>query len=190
MGWLRDRQQIVICIIAGAMVCGFLFFRYLPQRKRSKSIKARLISAEMAVAKATAESQQLPLLAGELIKIKQEVGDFERQIPDSRDVGQFLHEIADLMSEHNLKDQQVNPDKEIKTDALNCMPVSMKCKGKLARIFEFYRSLQQLDRLVRIEQVELVNDKNFTGEVSMQTQAVIYYRPKAGGPVRTQNEMK
>jgi len=34
--------------------------------------------------------------------------------------------------------------------------------------------------LIRIERVELVNDNNFSGEVSMQTKAVIYYRDKVG----------
>jgi hypothetical protein len=39
--------------------------------------------------------------------------------------------------------------------------------------------MQSLDRLVRIEHVELVNDSDFTGEVSLQTKVVIYYRPKS-----------
>ena len=53
------------------------------------------------------------------------------------------------------------------------------CKGSLKQIFEFYKALQGLDRLVRIEQVKLVNDNDFSGRVSMHTEAVIYYRAGA-----------
>jgi hypothetical protein len=53
----------------------------------------------------------------------------------------------------------------------------MQCKGRLTQIFEFYKQLQKLDRLVRIEQVKLVNDSSFEGEVSMETKLVIYYWP-------------
>jgi hypothetical protein len=56
----------------------------------------------------------------------------------------------------------------------------MKCKGKLAQIFEFYRRLQGMDRSVRIEQVKLFNDSDFSGEVSMDAKAVIYYMAKVG----------
>jgi Tfp pilus assembly protein PilO len=71
----------------------------------------------------------------------------------------------------------VAPGEEIKADKLNCMPVNMQCKGKLGQIFEFYRQLQRLDRLVRIESVKLVNSDDLSGQVSMQTRTVVYYRP-------------
>jgi hypothetical protein len=37
--------------------------------------------------------------------------------------------------------------------------------------------LQRLDRLVRIESVKLVNSDDLSGQVSMQTRTVVYYRP-------------
>ena len=79
------------------------------------------------------------------------------------------------MNEHNLRDHQIQPGNEINDDDLNGIPVNVKCKGRLAQMFEFYKSLQRLDRLVRIEQVELLNESDFSGEVSMQTKVLIYY---------------
>ena len=115
------------------------------------------------------------------MKLQQKLENYETNIPEQRDLGVFLHRIADLMNEHKLSGQVIEPRKEIKTDKLNCIPVNMKCKGKLAQIFEFYRRLQMLDRLVRIEQVELRNDSDFSGRaVSMDAKAVIYYSAKAG----------
>jgi Tfp pilus assembly protein PilO len=74
----------------------------------------------------------------------------------------------------------IEPHKEVKGEKLNCIPVNIQCKGKLDRIFEFYRRLQGLDRLVRIEQVKLTNDSDYDGQVTMEARAVIYYSAKVG----------
>ena len=179
MTLFRERQQIVICVIVGAMVGGFVLFRYLPLQKRVKAIEQARAAQILAITKASAESEQLPALKEQLLKLQRATGNYEANVPRHRNLGAFLHRIADLMNEHNLREQVIAPGKEIETDELNCIPVNMQCKGGLKQIFEFYRQMQGLDRLIRIEQVKLVNNSDFSGEVTMQTKAVIYYRPKA-----------
>ncbi len=176
----RERQQTVICIVAGAMVGGFVLFRYLPLQKRIKAVEQRRAEQALVIAKASAESEQLPALEERLLKLRSTVGNYGRQVPEDRNLGGFLHGIADLMNKHNLREQLIQPGKETEAAELNCIPVNVQCRGRLKRIFEFYKSLQGLDRLVRIEQVKLTNDSDFTGEVKVQTKAVIYYRAQAG----------
>ena len=50
----------------------------------------------------------------------------------------------------------------------------------MAQMSEFYRRLQTQDRLVRIEKVKLSNDNSYSGQVNMETEAVVYYRAKVG----------
>ncbi|MHC4659408.1 MAG: type IV pilus inner membrane component PilO [Planctomycetota bacterium] len=176
----RERRQIVICAVAGAMVGGFVLFRYLPLRKRIKTVEQTKAAQRDAVTKALAEQGQLPILKEQLRKLKTTVGDYEARVPGHGDLGPFLHRIANLMNEHNLREQRVQPGKEVEAEGLNCIPVSMQCKGGLKQIFEFFYSLQALERLVRIERVKLENDKDFSGELSMRTDTVVYYRPRAG----------
>ena len=175
----RKRQQIAICVVAGAMVGGFVLFRYLPLQKRIKAVGQKRAAQTLAIAKAWHQSEQLPVLKEQLLKLQTAVGNHEANIPSQMALGMFLHKIANLMNEHHLREQVVAPGKEIEVNELKCIPVNMQCKGRLKQIFEFYRRMQGLDRLVRIEQVKLVNDNDFSGEVSMQTKAFIYYRPEA-----------
>jgi len=175
----RERQQIAICVVAGVMVAGFVLFRYLPLQKRTKTVGQKRAAQTLAVAKACRQSGQLPVLKEQLLKLQRAVGNHEANIPAQMELGVFLHRIADLMNEHHLKEQVVAPGKDIEVDELKCIPVNMQCKGRLKQIFEFYGRMQGLDRLVRIEQVKLMNDNDFSGEVSMQTKVFIYYRPEA-----------
>jgi len=176
----QERRQIVICVLTGAVVGGFLLFRYLPLRKKAKAVEQMQITQTFAVIKELTESRQLPILEEQLLKLQAKVTNYEANIPVQRDLGVFLHRVADLMNEHNLKEQVVAPCREIEAGELKCIPVDMQCKGNLAQVFEFYKQLQGLDRLVRIEKIELVKDGDFGGEVNMQTKMVIYYRPEAG----------
>jgi type IV pilus assembly protein PilO len=134
----------------------------------------------LTVSKASAESRQIPAMKEQLLKLQTAVGNYEQQIPTQRDLGEFLQKIANLMNEHNLQGQMVQPGDEIKAGQLNCIPVNMQCKGRLSQIFEFYKDVQRLDRLIRIEYVKLANDGGFSGEVSMQTKAIIYYSDEPG----------
>ncbi|MHC4456486.1 MAG: type IV pilus inner membrane component PilO [Planctomycetota bacterium] len=175
----REKQQIIIFVIAGSMIAGFVLFRYRPFRKRIKVLQHTKATQTLAVAKASEQVNQLPELKEQLLRLQKAVENYEENIPAERALGEFLHTIAELMNEHNLKEQVITPGEEMKAKLLIAIPVNMQCKGGLKQIFDFYKSLQELDRLVRIEQVTLKNDHNFSGEVNMQTKAVIYYRDKA-----------
>ena len=198
----REKQQIVILCLAFSMVVGFVLLRYLPLQKRIKAVEQRRTEQRLAIAEAQRRSEQLPILKEQLLKLQRTVGNYEANVPAQRDLGVFLQQIANLMDEHNLKEQQVQPGKEMKivdssprgvhrtatgsgqrtadSKKLSAIPVNIQCKGKLKQIFEFYRRLQKLDRLVRIEQVKLENDSDFSGEVSSQTRVVVYYRTDNG----------
>jgi len=82
------------------------------------------------------------------------------------------------MREHELSNQDVVPGETLEAQALNCIPVHMNCSGTLDGVFGFFRDLQGLRRLIRIEKVTLRNSPEFGGTVTMQTEAMIFYRPE------------
>jgi Tfp pilus assembly protein PilO len=186
----EKKQQVVIFAIAAALAMVFVLFWYLPSYKRLKSLKQERAKLVMVADKAKNLKRQLPELKAQLVTLQQATANYEQRIPDYRGLGEFLHGITNLMNEHNLKDQQIQPGEEVKTGQLYCIPVSMKCKGRLVQLFEFYKSLQSFDRLVRIEQMELVNDGDFKGRLGMQTKASIYYRTQKQGkkPLKERHE--
>lgn len=166
--------------MAGVVVCVFMLFWYLPLRKKIKAIRQTKAAQSVVIAKGAADSRKLPLMNEQLLELQARLANYEANIPEQNTFGGFLGRIADLMNENNLTEQEITPGEEIKADKFNCIPVTMRCKGKLTQIFKLYRQLQRLDRLVRIELVKLSNDSDFSGQVSMETKAFIYYRAKTG----------
>lgn len=176
----KERQQLTIFIITGVLVGGFLLFRYLPLRSRMRALNQIKSAQAHAIAKGDADNTRLSQLKEQFSNLQRDLENYEAQIPKSSDIGQFLHKIADLMNKHNLSEQVIEPQTEIETENLNCIPVKMQCKGKLYQMFEFFRELQDLDRLVRIEKVRLSNDNDYKGQVAMESRAIIYYKAKEG----------
>ena len=176
----KERKQIVICVLAVALIGGFLLLRYFPLKEKVRQAEQAKAVKALAIAKTFAERKQLPILQEQLLQLQDRVANYHENVPVQRDLGVFLRTIADLMNEHNLKEQVLAPGKEIQADELRCVPIDIQCRGNLAQFFEFYKTLQKLDRLVRIERVELKNDSDFDGDVSMKTKAVIYYRAEVG----------
>ena len=175
----QERKQIAICVAAGAIVAAFVLFCYRPLRQRIKAVEQTKAAQTLAITKASMERVQMPVIKEQLRTLQRTVGNYKANIPAQNDFGVFLQQIADLMSKHNLKEQVIAPRKEIVVKGLSCIPVDVQCKGKLAQVFEFYKRIRKLDRLIRIERVELANDRDFSGDVSMQTKVVIYYRPQS-----------
>jgi Tfp pilus assembly protein PilO len=172
----RERKQVAIFVTAAVIAAGFVLFRYLPLREERKAVEQERAAQMLSVSKAAAERQNIPVLTEHLRQLQVAIGNYEASIPAERALGEFLQSIASLMSKHDLREQLIQPGRELEADGLYCIPVNMQCKGSLGQIFEFYESLQQMDRLVRIEKVTLVNDSDLGGEVSMETNSVIYYR--------------
>jgi Tfp pilus assembly protein PilO len=174
----REKQQIMICVVAGVVVCAFVLFWYLPLRQKMKAVEQVKAAQTLAVAKGDADSKRLPVLEEQVLQLRSRLRNYERKIPEQGALGAFVRRIADLMNEYNLEEQVITPGAEVQAERFVCTPVKMQCKGQLGQVFKFYQRLQSLDRLVRIEQVKLSNDRGYKGQVSMETSAVIYYRAR------------
>jgi Tfp pilus assembly protein PilO len=169
------RQQAAIFVLAVLLVADFVFFGVVPSRHRLRQIRQKRSERLSLISSADAASQKLSQLKEEIALLEATVGDYGRKVPAATELGGFLHKIAELMNEHNLQEQFVQPAGETQAEGLSCIPLSIRCKGDLQQIFGFCKSLQKLERLVRIEQIILTNDSEFKGQVSMQTKAAIYY---------------
>ena len=166
----------MLFVAAALMVSGFLLFRYVPLRRRMKIVKQTETAERGSANESQSQRGLLPVLEEQSSQLAESIGDYETKIPEQRELGVFLRKIADLMNAHNLEEQVVTPGSEVKGRELSCIPVEIQCKGNLTEMFEFFKGLQSLDRLVRIEQVKLSNDADFGGEVRLETRAGIYYR--------------
>jgi Tfp pilus assembly protein PilO len=172
----RIKKQVLIFIAAGGVVVAFIVLRWLPLGRMRADLSERQAALTTLMQRGQAKEAELPKLRAQLNELSEELADFDSKVPPDMQLGQFLGKVAALMDEHQLTEQQIAPRDQIESKELVCIPVTMKCTGSLEQIRGFCSALQGLDRAVRIEDFKLVNDSQFTGQVRMETDAIIYYR--------------
>lgn len=177
-----ERQQLGIFTAIAVMIAIFAVLQYWPMHSKAHAIeqvKTAQLSAEI---KLDEQTKKLPSLKAQLAQMRAQVGDYEAKIPTDRKLGGFLQEIAEVMNTHNLREQVVQPENEMQADTLMCIPVRIQCKGTDRQFFDFFKSLQNMERLVRIEKIQLKNALDLNGLVMLDARVNIYYRqPKQQG---------
>jgi Tfp pilus assembly protein PilO len=171
-----ERKQIYIGAAAIVLIAAFALLLYRPLH--GKILQVRNAKAQQLEVERDAfnKQQNLPVMREKLIRTKKETGEFGDRIPADRQLGQLLQSIAEAMNSHRLKDQVVAPGSEVSLDKLNCIPVRMQCSGSMKQIFAFFRTLEGLERIIKIEQVQLKNNADLSGVVSMNALASVYYQ--------------
>lgn len=176
------KTQVALIIISAGLIILFFTMVYLPMNAQINVFRSKCRNTGMYIQKVNAQTDRIQELDKKLKELNERMTIYERLVPESRNLGQFLQDMAALMDNYELKDQYIKPGTETNVLKLKCIPVDMKCKGKLKQLFDFYKSLESMDRLIRIESVRFVNDKNFNGEITMETKAAVFYRgPESKG---------
>jgi Tfp pilus assembly protein PilO len=179
-----EKQQLGILIAIIVLITIFGVVQYGPLRSQAHAmehVKAVQLSANT---KTETQIKSLPALRTQLTQMQAKVGNYDVKIPDDRMLGTFLQEIADVMNRHNLGEQIVQPDSETQVGSIVCIPVRVQFKGTMRQIFGFFRSLQTVERLIRIQQVQMKNENDMSGLVTVAAIGTIYYttsRPQGRG---------
>lgn len=168
--------MVYVTAAAVIVISVIVILRYMPLRREIKELSQISATQRFIIEKAATESSHMEALKAQLEALKEQTASYDLALPSDRDLGTFLQQIADLMDEHKLTDQQVQPGKKLEDGKLSCIPIEMNCKGKLQEIYEFHKALCQLQRLIRIDSVELVNNEKLNGQVRMTAKTRIYYR--------------
>jgi Tfp pilus assembly protein PilO len=172
------KRQMWVYLVGALFIIDFVFYGYLPSQRRLRSLHSATTRQVHLIRTAAAQSRELPKLKLRLKNVEEVVDNYEAHVPAERALGKFLQEIARIMDQHNLADQVVVPQSEIACAGANCIPVHMNCRGSLKEVFGFFTDFQAMGRTVRIEKVTLKNDSEYSGQVSMHTEAVIFYHPQ------------
>lgn len=172
-----ERQQLIIVVLAVVIVSGFVFFCYIPLAKETQAIRNTQHHHLEENLKVKSQAQQLPIMVSKTEILSEKVGNFEHKIPGVREFGSLCDRIAAVMVQCGLKDQVIQPQKEVAGKDICRIPINMQCSGNLREVFLFFKALEDFERVIRIENLSLVGDSKGQGQIKVMANANVYYRP-------------
>jgi len=175
-----DKQQLIIFGLSAVILCGFGFYQYIPVIRQKHAIRDRMAQQDQLSETICSQSVLLPELKQQKKQLQEELIPFSKKIPQGRQFAQLWQQIADMMNECKLTDQLVQPGEELKSDQVCSIPFTFECRGSLEQLFAFFQAMENMDRLVRFEEVKFENDSDFSAVVKLNAKANVYYQPDNG----------
>lgn len=150
--------------------------QYYPVYLQRKALKQILQKHSAKLDEIQAYSERLPILHQQVRELEPRAAEFARRFPEQREFSRLWRQIAEMMNRHHLSDQLVRPGTVFCNDSICYIPLEIQCRGTFEELFQFFRSLEQYDRLIRFEEVHLSNDETFTGQLTLKAQACVFYQ--------------
>ncbi|MCD4831224.1 MAG: type 4a pilus biogenesis protein PilO [Anaerohalosphaeraceae bacterium] len=175
---IAEKKQF--CIAAAIVVIAgvFLLLQYLPTVKKAKAYEVANLRLITANAEAAAKMQELPHIYECIARAEEHSENYDLKVPQARSHGIFLQTIAGMMQEQGLTELVIRPGSETEAGVLGCIPVTISCNGKTEQIFDFFKSMEKFERIVKVEYVSFKNSDKYDGLLAMRMEAKIFYRKK------------
>ena len=172
-----DKQQVIIIVLAVVVAGGFGLLRYVPIVRQKQSIVEKMETQNAVMQRVATDTARVPELERQRDQLQGQMVSFTKKVPNGRNFAQLWKQIADLMNACQLSEQSIQPGQELKSDRLCSIPLTIECKGTLDQMYDFFQSLENIDRLIRIEELKLENDADFSAFVTLYAKANVYYQP-------------
>ncbi len=176
-----EKQQVVIVLAAIAVVSIFGVLGYYPLLRRAVATTRDMRHHQQYGPKTQQIVQQVSALDRMLRETAYVESAFSTKIAaDSQCIGELWGRIADAMKKHGLKDQIIQPGTETRGDRVGWATVKLQCSGGLSQIFAFLKSLNEFDKLIRVEQLRLSNSNNYSGQIKMNVEGKVFFHCSDG----------
>lgn len=173
-----DKQQTVLLAAVALLAAGFGVFRYMPLLRQRQALDETIEQNRQTLEQIQTQGARLEELTAQRERLETQTAAFNAQIPAGRSFAELWRQIADLMDQCNLTDQLVQPAQPMESGQVGTIPITLACSGTMQDIYAFFQAIEQWDRLIRFEQVELTNDTTFSGSVKLNGKAHLYYQPE------------
>ena len=171
-----EKKQYSIVAIGVVVVLAIGFFRCKPLVARAQQLSK--VKSEQLLDSDAIRTQMkgLPRLGLRMKELRNHVGEYHSKIPRNREFAGLWNQIAEVMNSLSLKDQSIQPGMEVLGNEINSIEITIKCTGTFSQLFEFFNQLNQIERVVRLENLKLTNSTTDPRLITMNSGAKIYYQ--------------
>jgi Tfp pilus assembly protein PilO len=171
-----DKQQITILVLGAILLAGFGMFRYMPIVHKKLELKEQMARQSVSMEQIQEYSRLLPELNQQKKQMEEKQRQVSGKIPQDKQFAQLWQQIAEAMNQCNLQDQLVQPAAEITSKEVCCIPLTIECQGTFDQVFKFFQLLENFDRLICFEDIQLENSDDFNAVLKLRARAQVYYQ--------------
>ena len=153
MQFTKDSLVALLLLVAGVAVA--MMFVYVPQDKELRSLQKKIVSQKREIGRRTDRASVVPKLLRETSAMKARYKNFDRRLPQQKELGGFLREISGHISSDRFSQQIIEPGRPAREPLFNTLPIIMKFKGSYLSLGTFLDQINKMERLTRVQRLTI-----------------------------------
>jgi Tfp pilus assembly protein PilO len=146
-----------------------------PQHRKLAAIRSEIGLLRAEVAAEQARAGDLGALSERIRQAEAALGEFQRRVPRTAELGEFVAELSEIGVRVGLRDQNLAPLSPEPRNPLVIQPIRIEFLAEFDAAFEFLRAVEGMPRVARVSEMKLAHPEPFRGELRAEMIIQVFY---------------
>ncbi len=152
---VRD-NLIAVGVLLG-IVAGTTVLVYLPQRRSLRDLETRIAQQRLRLLENAKKSEAVPEMVRQVQAMKKRYSNFDQRLPQSKELGGFLHEISGNLSQESLSNHLIEPGTPARAKLFHTLPIILRFQGSYLSLASFLKRLEEMERLTQVQKLGITS---------------------------------
>ena len=158
----------------GILAAGFVIVGVFPYLRDVSSIRSQIASDQREIETRRASQKQLEHVKSQVHFIELQVGNHNRLLPDTQNVGDFMEKLSHERDTAGMKDGSVHSLPLISLSRCQQLPIEISGTCTYSQFHDFLMRLEGLERMSSVSKLSVEADTAMSGKVNVSVQLSIY----------------
>jgi len=175
-GTVTPKDWIVVAVmlaVTGLIAVGFVALVYADKQAAITTYTTENGALQAKLTEYTAKARNIEQLRQQGEKYKKLVEDFEKRLPQTREIPRLASKFDELTQQNELVSFKIEPQPSQRGARKETIPYKITVEGDFHQIANYINSLERFERYVKISDLTIGEQKGF---VSVATFTVSTYR--------------
>jgi type IV pilus assembly protein PilO len=175
IGGLSKVQRLLICVLTIAVLGGgYYYLIFAPKDKVLQQVKTEYKDQVTKLETFKRKARALREFETKMAKVQEEFDIAMKALPEKKEIPSLLRGVSKAGSNAGLVFLLFQPAPVVNKEFYKEIPLSLKVEGDFHQIADFFSQVGNLNRIVNIDNMSMMTDKNDSGLIQMDCSAVTY----------------
>jgi len=162
MNYFRNTvvTQVDVLICGGAailllLIFGGFFMMIRGQEKALSSIDSEIAALQSQISLAKQVAAQRDSLEERIVRIEQQISDFEGRLPSRREIPRLLDSFQAVASSSGIQYQRIVAEAPQSQGLYEKLPFRINARGRYPQFGEFLKNLEFSERFIKVEDITM-----------------------------------
>ena len=152
-----DRDNLVVIGVLMGVIVATAALVYFPQQRKLRDLRSRIARQKLRLVATGKKATAVPEMLRTVQNMRQRYGDFDRQLPQRKEIGGFLREISGNLSEEALANQSIEPENPTQQKLFHTLPILLRFQGSYLSLASLLKRLEKMERLTQVQRLSITN---------------------------------